>query len=167
MSEGLFPAWDVSVWVCKYMPILAGLLWLDYMRRVFLSWMAGLEGNLPAGVHGCCQGDRKMPSLQANQQQHHWKVYCDLGQGNIARMSVGTFFLALHLSTWRACNKTMALASSHSFLLFMGEKSAPSWWVWSLTACLQGADILVCPEPGLGSLPLWQPTVSSIPVPGG
>lgn len=74
--HGMYLCGHIGVWVCAH-----GHLWLDYMRRVFLSWTAGLGGNLPAGVHSCCQGDRKMPSFQANQQEHHRKVHCDRGKG--------------------------------------------------------------------------------------
>lgn len=60
---------------------------------------------------------------EQGQQQLHW----NLGQGNIARMSAGNFFLAPCLSTWRPAPYGLP---PHPLLLLMGRGAHLWWWVW-------------------------------------
>lgn len=125
------------------------------------SWTAGLELNLPAGGTWVPPGEKgRCPVSRQNQLQLHWRVRCNLGQEIIARLSVGTLFLALHLSTWRppAPGLSPRLLPSHE------ERSGP---LMRLSACHQGEHVLVCSEPCLGSRSCWEPAVAINPIPGG
>lgn len=119
-----------------------------------LPWTAGLGVNLPAGVHGCCQGDEKMPSLQEKSAASPERPF------RLGAVSPGYqrehFFLAPHWSTWSPV-ETSKITSLVSLLM---RRGAPLWWE---AICLPPGSMC----PGLLSAThrqCWEPAASSTTV---